>query len=82
MVSSGLAPTLRFNPRTREGATVPVKVGNHILQGFNPRTREGATLPWVRGEAPGYCFNPRTREGATKGEETCFRHQRFQSTHP
>ena len=32
-----------FNPRTREGATLPILRKLLLLFSFNPRTREGAT---------------------------------------
>ena len=71
---------IRFNSRTREGATTICTQQVSSLR-FNSRTREGATQAGG-GPVPAGCFNSRTREGATVHRRRRCNAGWFQFTHP
>ena len=65
ITSGGVFKAIRFNSRTREGATSVRSIFAILFRCFNSRTREGATFSQCSIYRKNSSFNSRTREGAT-----------------
>ena len=59
-----LTLTMNFNPRSREGSDIRIRIQNNIARDFNPRSREGSDAYACRHGKTAEHFNPRSREGS------------------